>query len=600
MYKIPTRFSNFLWYFVKKQPLGFTIIAITSLVNAVSVAVWPFVTGNLVDAFDQYKGSMDNAYHALEIPIISALLLWLLIEIFSRVRGFALSTVMPRFQAEIRMSAFNYISQHSHAYFVSNYVGGIANRIADLPRGAQMVIDVLLTIFMPIIVAMLMSCSFFFAVNSLLSAILFLWLSLHLIILLILCRKAANLSRIQSEARTLVQGKIVDCISNHLNVRLFTRQKHEEEKLNEISEDERDKFKNALRYVEYIKLILSLMGIFWMVVLFATTFNLWQKQIITIGEVVLVISSTLNLMAQMGVAAEEITYLIREIGVCQQALRIFQDPISVKDVPNASTLKVIDGSIKFENVTFKYRHNENVFYNQSLTIFGGQKIGLVGFSGSGKTTFASLLLRLYEIESGRVTIDAQDINLVTAESLRENISFIPQDPILFHRSVIENIRYGNIDASDEDVIEAAKRANCHDFIINLEEGYETQVGERGIRLSGGQRQRIAVARAILKDAPIVIMDEATSALDSVTENQIRESLKILMQGKTTIIIAHRLSTLLHVDRILVFDKGEIIEDGSHDQLIKKKGHYALLWSMQHDGLLPEKKRRSKLNTSIDV
>ncbi len=587
MYKIPTKFFNFLWFFVKKQPVGFIIITLASLVNAISSTVWPYVTGNLVDAFVEYSGNMEDAFSALKKPILIAFCFWIFIELLSRVRGFSLSYVMPKFQAAIRLSAFKYVSQHSHSYFVSNYVGGIANRISDLPRGAQMVVDVLITIFLPVLVAIILSCSFFFAVNPYLCLILSSWLGLHLILLSLMCSQAAKRSRVQSEARTYLQGKIVDSISNHLNVKLFTRHKHEEEKIHEISEDEKNKLESTLQYLEIIKLILGSIGIVWMVVLFTTTFKFWNSGIITIGEVVLVINSTLNLMAQMGVAAEEMTYLIREIGVCQQALKIFQDPITVADMPNASKLKISKGDIQFENVTFKYRHNENMFFNQSLTIFGGQKVGLVGFSGSGKTTFANLILRLYELDSGRITIDGQDIARVTAKSLRKNIAFIPQEPILFHRSVIDNIKYGNIKATKEEVVEAAKKAGCHKFILSLDEEYNTIVGERGTKLSGGQRQRIVIARAILKDAPIVVMDEATSALDSVTERQIRESLRYLMKGKTTLIIAHRLSTLLDVDRILVFDKGEIVEDGSHDELLKSKGHYSLLWSLQHDGLLPD-------------
>lgn len=590
MYKIPTKFFNFLWFFVKKQPIGFVIITLASLVNAISSTVWPYVTGNLVDAFVGYSGDMGHAFEALRKPILIAFCFWVIIEVLSRLRGYSLANVMPKFQAAVRLSAFKYVSQHSHSYFVSNYVGGIANRISDLPRGAQMVVDVLITIFIPVLVAIILSCSFFFSVNPYLALILSSWLGLHLIILFIMCKEAAKRSRAQSEARTYLQGKIVDTISNHLNVRLFTHHQLEEERINEISDDERDKLKSTLQYVETIKLVLGIMGIFWMAALFYTTFKFWSTGVISIGEIVLVINSTLNLMAQMGVAAEEMTYLIREIGVCQQALKIFQDPIAVNDVPNASKLKVKQGTIKFDHVTFRYRHNENMFYDQSLIIHGGQKIGLVGFSGSGKSTFANLILRLYEIDSGKITIDEQDISQVTAKSLRKNISFIPQDPILFHRTVIDNIKYGNIKATEEEAIEAAKKAGCHDFILSLDEGYNTIVGERGTRLSGGQRQRIAIARAILKDAPIVIMDEATSALDSVMERQIRDSLKYLMEGKTTLIIAHRLSTLLHVDRILVFDKGEIIEDGPHEELLRNKGHYSLLWSLQHDGLLPDNKK----------
>ena len=214
---------------------------------------------------------------------------------------------------------------------------------------------------------------------------------------------------------------------------------------------------------------------------------------------------------------------------------------------------------------------------------------MVGFSGSGKSTFVNLILRLFEVEEGQITIDSQDIKEITQQSLRENISFIPQDVSLFHRSLMENIRYGCLEASDDVVIEAAKKACCHEFILKLPDGYESMVGERGIKLSGGQRQRIAIARAVLKNAPILILDEATSALDSVTEKYIQESLHHLMEGKTTIIIAHRLSTLSAMDRILVFDNGQIIEDGSHADLLKSNGHYAEMWQMQAGGFLPESK-----------
>lgn len=259
----------------------------------------------------------------------------------------------------------------------------------------------------------------------------------------------------------------------------------------------------------------------------------------------------------------------------------------IVDAPNAQPLRVTHNKIEFENVSFSYNINNPLFKNINLVIESGKKVRFVGFSGSGKTTCVNLILRFFDVTSGRILIDNQNIAHVTQNSLHQSIAMIPQDTSLFHRSLIENIRYGRLDATDAEVIDAAKRAHCHEFINQLPDGYYSLVGERGIKLSGGQRQRIAIARAILKQAPILLLDEATSALDSVTEKCIQEGLHTLMQGSTTIVIAHRLSTLAEMDRILIFDKGEIIEDGNHTELLKANGHYAKMWKMQAGGFLPD-------------
>jgi ATP-binding cassette subfamily B protein len=286
-------------------------------------------------------------------------------------------------------------------------------------------------------------------------------------------------------------------------------------------------------------------------------------------------------------AGMELPRLFQNIGVCQQALSIVETPIQIVDQRGAKDIVVTTGEIVFDNVTFRYEKGQDIFHEQSITIRPGQKVGLVGFSGGGKTTFVNLILRYFDIQGGKITIDGQNIAEVTQDSLRNQIAMIPQEAMMFHRTIMENIRYGDLNSSDAKVMEAAKKARCHEFIQKLKDKYETVSGDRGLKISGGQRQRIAIARAVLKQAPILIMDEATSALDSITENDIQEAINDISVGRTTLIIAHRLSTLADMDRILVFKEGKIVEDGTHDELYDLEGHYRELWDMQVDGFLPD-------------
>jgi ATP-binding cassette subfamily B protein len=275
------------------------------------------------------------------------------------------------------------------------------------------------------------------------------------------------------------------------------------------------------------------------------------------------------------------------------SLSLLRVPHGITDRAGAAPLRVSEGAIAFENVFFAYNPGQNLFRDKNILIPAGQKVGLVGFSGSGKSTFVNLILRLYDLESGAIRIDGQDIASVTQDSLREQIALIPQDPVLFHRSLRDNIAYARPDASDEDIIAASLQAHCHEFISAAKEGYNAIVGERGVKLSGGQRQRIAIARAILKNARILIFDEATSSLDSFTESAIQHSMQDMMRGRTTIVIAHRLSTLTSMDRLLVFKDGSIVEDGTHAGLLAANGHYARLWNMQVGGFLPDQQAQTQ-------
>jgi ATP-binding cassette subfamily B protein len=312
---------------------------------------------------------------------------------------------------------------------------------------------------------------------------------------------------------------------------------------------------------------------------------LHNKGAVSPGDFALVFILNFSLFENMYHMSYQLQDFVINCGTVNQALKLLELPREIQDKPNARDLIIKKGKIIFNNVRFSYTDSKELFKNKSIILKAGQKVGLVGHSGGGKTTFCNLISRLFDITSGQILIDGQDIKGVKQDSLRRAISMIPQDPLLFHRTIKENISYGKLDGTDGEIIEVAKKAHAHEFITKLPKGYESLVGERGVKLSGGQRQRIVIARAILKNSPIVILDEATSQLDSVTEKKIQEALKELMTGKTAIVIAHRLSTLLGMDRILVFDQGKIIEDGTHQELFKKRGVYKTLWDTQVGGFL---------------
>jgi ATP-binding cassette subfamily B protein len=388
-------------------------------------------------------------------------------------------------------------------------------------------------------------------------------------------------------ARSAVSGRIVDAVTNVMNSKLFARMDYERRHLRRYLDREVQAARRTFWFMEKMRWFQFIATLALQVGMIAYAATIWVEGRISVGSFAMIASLMLMVINDVRNLSRRFLEFFEYIGNINDGVSIIIRPHEITDMPGARELAVTQGEIRFEDVNFAYGEGIDVFRDLNLTIRPGERVGLVGFSGSGKSTFVNLILRLYDIQGGRILIDGQSIREVTQQSLRRSVSMISQEPSLFYRSLRENVRYGSLDATDADVQEAAHKAHAHEFISALPQGYDALVGERGVRLSGGQRQRIAIARAVLKNAPIVIMDEATSSLDSVTERYIQEGIHNLMQGRTSIVIAHRLSTIAHLDRIIVFHGGRVVEDGTHADLLARNGHYARMWSMQARGFLPE-------------
>ena len=528
----------------------------------------------------------------LFIPLIAGgMAIFCLFEVFFRLGDYLWAKLIPPYLATIRTALLDHIMKQSYRFFSDHPAGMLANKINDLPRSLESLLDTLSHAFIPGVLNAFITLILFWIVNPWVALIMGGWLVIHLTLSLFLARKIGTFSEIAAHAQSTLSGKIVDVIANIFSVRLFTQFSHEKAYTQKYQQDVVQKSRRTLFYTTQTKLILGILSLIELFLTFFGSIYSWSQGYLSIGDIAFLLAATQGTMHTTWWIGLELPHFFKELGVARQAYALLYEPIEIQDAPNAPDLVVKKGEITFKKVRFSYdphKKQSPLFEDLSITIKGGEKVGLVGFSGSGKTSFVNLLLRNFDIQSGSILIDGQDIRTVTQNSLRKSIGVIPQDTSLFHRSLYENIHYGNLQTSSEDVFQATHKAHADVFIDKLPQKYETTVGERGLKLSGGQRQRIAIARAILKNAPILILDEATSALDSQTEQFIQDSILKLIGNHTALVIAHRLSTLSYMDRILVFDKGHIVEEGTHTSLLKKKGLYSKLWSLQVEGFLPEK------------
>lgn len=587
MESIPATVPSFLWHFAKKFRFYFLGFFFIGSIWALNVSLTPYAMKLIIDAVSESHSTPDSLFAAVLLPAVFYVSLSLILGIALRFHDWFCVRTFPQLKLDITEQVFKYVELHSYSYFQQNFSGSLGNKINDIARSSSNIITQLLDHFMVPALSLIMGSVTLFLVNPYFACLLWAWCIIFIGASIFLSTRAQKYSEAFSHARSTVIGKIVDSVSNILNVKLFARESFERRYLGIYLEDSLEKDQKCLWYLLKVKGFYAFTITLLTAGMMALLIYERSKNTITIGDFALVLTLNMYLIEEVFYLANQLVPFSEEVGTCKQALSIISPKHEIVDLPGAKALKVAKGEIVFDQVTFKYKKGQRVFENKSITILPGQKVGLVGFSGSGKSTFVNLILRFFDLNSGRILIDGQDIKNVTQESLRSQIALIPQDPVLFHRTLAQNIRYGRLDATEDDVIEASKKAHCHEFVEKMSEKYHTLVGERGIRLSGGQRQRIAIARAILKNAPILILDEATSSLDSVTENYIQESLNHLMEGRTTLVVAHRLSTLYHMDRVLVFNEGKIIEDGTHAELIEINGHYARLWGMQAGGFLKE-------------
>ncbi len=530
--------------------------------------------------------------------LLSSSELWLLVGwlIIAIVFQYVFYQSGHRMMAKYQVSALRDIAyfavketqKHSYNFFTNRFTGSLISQTRRFVEGLFAISEALVYTFWMSFISLMGILGVVFYYSWVIGIILVASILFISIVIIPLLRKRMEADELEAEANSQFSGYISDVISNILTTKVFPSRHHEEMLLQKQVYNQTSTLDGSWRAFNRLSTTQNgLIGVM-RIILIVTGVWLWQHGKITAGTIVLLLTYSNTIFMIMWNVSKALSHFLKSLTNAKELIDIFEEEPEIVDSPEAHTLDVTKGEIVFQNVHFSYPNGENVFKNLSFRIAPGEKIGLVGPSGGGKTTITKLLLRFADVTKGSILIDGQDIRTVTQDSLRSAISYVPQDPTLFHRSLAENIAYARPEATLEEVRYAAERAHANEFIEDLSEGYQTEVGERGVKLSGGQRQRIAIARAILKDAPILLLDEATSALDTVSENAIRLALSEMMEQKTVLIIAHRLSTVEKLDRIIVLNKNGVIEEeGTHEDLLQKNGLYKTLWSHQVGGFLTD-------------
>ena len=571
-------YISFVGRFIKPLWFWASLIICATLAYAFLNAFFSYVLKLVVDALE--IANRQDLLVTMKVPSLLFISTAFFMNVTLRIRMMASSVFYPRLQRAMTVHAHKLLQRQVLGHFKEQLTGGIVNRAVEFNRTLTSMLE-LLTVGLFALAQILVYMIFLWQTSVWFCMVYLIWLSVFIPVSMRYGFRANHLAKHYADSQSTMMGQMMDSINNIYFVKLFSHQNYEQVRIEGVSDDTLGKAVNFKRYLIRFRWLMDGFVFIIMLAYLSLLLYLYKLDQVTAGDFVFVLTSIIEMTWYVSdFCGERLPLLIEEYGKGVQAFHLFNFCENQSDDNGTKELSVRHGAVDFESVNFAYQDGGLLFDGFNMHVKPGEKVGLVGYSGSGKTSLMHLLLGFYKPGSGEIKLDGQSIIDVKLSALRRYIAMIPQDTALFHRSLRENIRYGDLSASDEAVEEAAKKAHAHEFIMQLPDGYETMVGERGLKLSGGQRQRIAIARAFLKNAPVLLLDEATSALDTVTEQAIYSSLQALMDGRTVIVIAHRLSTIKSMDRIIVMDKGHIVEQGKHHELISLGGHYANMWRYQ--------------------
>jgi ATP-binding cassette, subfamily B, multidrug efflux pump len=586
----PASLVGFLWHFARQAKWLFAALFVVELLVALSDSAVPWFMGRVVTMVTKLPPERFLAAGWPWLVGMAVMVLFVRPAVMLTRYLITNQAIAAPFTGLVRWQAHWHVVRQSWAFFQNDFAGRISNRVMQTGPSVRSTLTATITTVWYIMVYGSSAIALTASADRWLATPILLWFSGYAALLVYFVPRMRERSKESSIARSTLMGRIVDSYTNIITVKLFARAREEDEYVRNALDRHVGLFQASQRLLTTFGALLDVLNALLIAGSGGLALLLWRYGAVEVGAIAMVLPLSLQLTNMSRQIGMRITEIFEDIGVVQEGMITITQPLQLPDSADARPLAVRAGRIEFKNVSFGYGREVGVLANFNLTIRPGEKIGLVGRSGAGKSTVVNLLLRFFQLESGAILIDGQDVSTLTQESLRAQISVVTQDTSLLHRSIRANIRYGRPQASDDEIVRAAKLAHAHDFILDLEDwqgqrGYDAHVGERGVKLSGGQRQRVAIARVILKDAPILVLDEATSALDSEVEAAIQSSLGTLMGGKTVIAIAHRLSTIAQMDRLVVLEHGRIVEQGSHRELIAHGGHYAALWRRQAGGFL---------------
>lgn len=590
----PRGLYQFCRHYIRGIEPHLVVLAILTTLLAISEAMLYSVVGQMVDWLAEKK---IESFFETEWPTLLGMSIFILIWIPLLVTLHALAInqmLMGNFPMRVRWLSHRYLLSQSYAFFQHEFSGRIATKVMQTALAVRETVLKLLDVMLFVLIYLTTTMFLIINADPLLCIPLLIWLILYIAILTYFVPRLKRISTLQADARALMTGRIVDSYTNILTLKLFSRSQRESAYVRSGMEEFMATVYPQMRLATGLNFSVWTINMLMVFATGALGLAIWMQGNIGPGAIAIVMSLAIRLTGMSHWIMWEVNTLFENMGTVQDGINTISKPQHITDAADAQEIDVQRGAIEFRQVSFSYhsQHRESlhIFENLNLHIAAGEKVGIVGRSGAGKSTLVSLLLRFYDPQQGCINIDGQDIRSVTQDSLRANIAMVTQDTSLLHRSIRDNILFGRPDATEEQMIAAARQAHAHEFILTLRDikgrtGYDAHAGERGVTLSGGQRQRIAIARVLLKNAPILVLDEATSALDSEVESSIQQNLYQLMEGKTVIAIAHRLSTIAAMDRLIVFDKGHIVEQGSHAKLIANNQLYAQLWNHQSGGFL---------------